>query len=72
MAPEDYTELARHLPPPEPGPLPIDPEAVLQWATDEYLPYRIWQAALEQPDEAAMTIVRHHALAFGSWLLANY
>jgi len=72
MAPEDYTELARYLPPAEPGLLPTDPEAVLQWATDEYLPYRLWQAALEQPDEAAIAVVRHHALAFGSWLLANY
>lgn len=72
MPAEDYAELARHLPPPEPSALPTDPEAVLQWTTDEYLPYRLWQAALEQPDEAAAATVRHHALAFGSWLLATY
>lgn len=72
MTPEDYNQLARRLPPPAPGPLPTEPEAVLHWATDEYLPYRQWQASLDQPDEAATATVRHHALAFGQWLLATY
>ncbi|UOG74346.1 hypothetical protein MTX78_19785 [Hymenobacter tibetensis] len=72
MAPEDYARLVRYLPPPEPGPLPDEPEAVLRWTTDEYLPYRLWQATLDQPDEAAIATVRHHALAFGAWLLTTY
>jgi hypothetical protein len=72
MDAEDYAKLARRIPPPEPGPLPTEPEAVLRWVTDSYLPYRIWQSELEPPDEAAMITVRRHALAFGSWLLATY
>jgi hypothetical protein len=72
MAPDEYTQLARRLPPAEPGQLPQEPEAVLRWTVDEYLPYRTWQANQEQPDEATTAIVRRHALAFGEWLLVTY
>ncbi|QDA59996.1 hypothetical protein [Hymenobacter jejuensis] len=72
MPPDEYAELASRLPPPEPGPLPQEPEAVLRWTTEEYLPYRTWQAKQEKPDAAITATVRRHALAFGEWLLATY
>jgi len=67
----EYRRLQLLLPPPEPASLPVEPEAVLRWVTDEYLPFRAWQA--QQPDRPeALTTARTHALAFGDWLLANY
>jgi hypothetical protein len=72
MDPSAYNELALRLPPVEPGPLPQEPEAVLRWTIDEYLPYRTWQANQEQTEESTTAIVRRHALAFGEWLMATY
>ncbi|MEZ0483185.1 hypothetical protein [Fibrella aquatica] len=67
----EYRRLQLLLPPPDPTSLPTDPEAVLRWVTDEYLPFRAWQT--QQPDRPeALVTVRAHALAFGDWLLANY
>ncbi|TGE25202.1 hypothetical protein E5K00_08400 [Hymenobacter aquaticus] len=67
----EYTRLQKLLPPPEPTALPTEPEAVLRWVTDEYLPYRAWQAEQEHNPQAAAT-ARTHALAFGEWLLGTY
>ncbi|SDY29856.1 hypothetical protein [Hymenobacter psychrophilus] len=67
----EYARLHKQLPPPEPSTLPTEPDAVLRWVTDEYLPYRTWQA--EQPNNpSASLIARTHAVAFGEWLLATY
>ena len=67
----EYRRLQLLLPPPEPTPIPAEPEAVLRWVTDEYLPFRAWQAQQTGQPEA-LTTARTHALAFGDWLLTNY
>jgi len=67
----EYNRLYKQLPPPEPSALPQEPEAVLRWVTDEYLPYRAWQSEQENNSSAAAT-ARKHALEFGEWLLATY
>ncbi|QJX47823.1 hypothetical protein HMJ29_13070 [Hymenobacter taeanensis] len=67
----EYACLHKQLPPPEPGTLPTEPEAMLRWVTDEYLPYRAWQAEQPHNPQAAAT-ARTHALAFGEWLLESY
>ena len=70
LSPSELLELRKRLAPPSPTPLPDQPEEVLRWFADSYLPYRLWQSANavveagEQVDEAAQ--------GFARWYLDRY
>lgn len=62
--------LRRRLPPTRPGPLPVEPQAVLRWFVEGYLPYRMWQA--ENQITEAEAAVGEAARAFSQWYLDRY
>jgi len=62
--------LEERVPPSEPGPLPDDEQAVLDWFRVEYLPYRRWQA--RHGDEQSREKVCLHGRAFARWYLTHY
>ena len=43
-------ELRKRLAPPSPVSLPDQPEELLRWFADSYLPYRLWQSAYAEYD----------------------
>lgn len=69
---ESRRQLERLLPPPEPVPLDKQQhvEAILRWATEQYLPYRRW--ALRYGDDAQREKSEQFARAFMEWLLEFY
>jgi len=62
-------QLRSCCPPAEPGDLPDGAEAILQWFTDEYLPYRLWESQHREKPTGRMAEL---AQAFEQWLLAFY
>lgn len=62
--------LEKHVPPPDPKPLPEGEEAVLDWFQSEYLPYRLWQ--VRYGDKQISQKVIHHAQSFATWYLKRY
>lgn len=67
---QTFIALEECLPPPEPAPLPQEPDQVLIWFQNEYLPYRRWQAYWG--DERAQKCVVEHAHNFAHWYLSHY
>lgn len=69
---ESRSQVERLLPPPEP--IPLDKhqhvEAILRWATEQYLPYRRW--ATRYGDDAQREKSEQFARAFIEWLLDFY
>ena len=67
------TELDRLrplVPAPVPPPMPSAPAEVVHWVIDHYLPYRRWQALVQ--DAEATTQIEAAARAFGNWFLNHY
>jgi hypothetical protein len=58
------------VPAPAPSILPDDPAGVLQWVTEQYLPYRRWQALAHDATAGAKVDVA--ARSFGNWFLNHY
>ena len=65
-------QLLTLVPPAAPALLPLDapPLVAMRWATEEYLPFRRWQA-LNEPN-ASKDLVESAADSFVNWLLAVY
>ncbi|WP_219156487.1 hypothetical protein [Hymenobacter profundi] len=63
--------LRRLVPPPVPVAPPTEPAAALQWAIQEYLPYRRWQAN-QAANPAATAQVQQLAQTFSDWFLSAY
>lgn len=70
LSPQALASLEKHLPPPDPMPLPQGEEAVLNWFQSEYLPYRLWQARYN--DKQAAKRVINLAQTFTDWYLRHY
>ena len=68
VAADEIAELAAWVPPPVPATLPAEPDAVLRWVTEQYLPYRAWQVL--HGDAGAADVSRAHAQAFAAWVCA--
>lgn len=64
------TALEERVPPSEPGPLPDDEQAVLDWFQVEYLPYRRWQA--RHGDDQSREKVCLRGQTFARWYLTRY
>ncbi|NJK99758.1 MAG: protein kinase [Spirulinaceae cyanobacterium SM2_1_0] len=73
LSPDQKRDLQRHQAPPQPAPLSpdADPDTALAWATQQYLPYRRWEIAVQQ---APMDERQSDRLAesFADWLFQNY
>lgn len=71
ITPSLATAIRHLIPPPLPPALPQTPAAVLNWATQYYLPYRRWQASQPSNTTAA---AQAHTLAqqFSDWFLTTY
>lgn len=67
---QNLAALEKHIPPPEPSPLPEKEEDVLHWFEREYYPYRRWQ--VQYGDKAAIDTAIRHAQTFARWLLERY
>ncbi|MCC6188628.1 MAG: hypothetical protein IT318_06310 [Anaerolineales bacterium] len=67
---DDHEQLRRLLAPGAPGRMPAEPEAVLQWFREQYLPYREWQRSNGSDDSRAMVL--QAARAFAEWYLTEY
>ncbi|MCZ7554724.1 MAG: hypothetical protein M5U05_19475 [Anaerolineales bacterium] len=65
-----WRQLRRLLPPPEPSPVPNTPQDVLEWFTQQYLPFREWQELTN--DQQALHHVLVLAQCFAEWYLAFY
>ncbi|KAA5548345.1 hypothetical protein [Adhaeribacter rhizoryzae] len=65
------TTLRKLVPPPVPPYPPTEPSSVLQWVTQYYLPYRLWQASHNSNLEAKDK-VQKLAEAFSDWFLETY
>lgn len=63
--------LRKLVPPPVPSAPPTEPAAALQWATQQYLPYRRWQASQKDNSEAAAQ-VQQLAQTFSDWFISAY
>lgn len=63
-------QLRDILPPVPPESPPLDPEALALWFTEQYLPYREWQAERNGPEPEA--IVASVAADFARWYLDFY
>ena len=65
-------QLERLVPPPEPSPLNAQqsPEAILRWATEQYLPYRRW--AMQYGNDEQRETTEQLAQRFIRWLLEFY
>ena len=66
-------KLLTHLPPPEPGPMPTDPIAVLKWFQNAYFPYRSWHHFINHDrDEEAKARILELGRQFAQWYLPTY
>ncbi|WP_192822482.1 hypothetical protein [Rufibacter sp. LB8] len=63
--------LRQLVPPPVPPPVPSEPSGALQWVTQQYLPYRLWQASQKNNDKARAEVQRLSE-AFSDWFLETY
>lgn len=66
----EIADLTRLKPPVTPSPLPEDLSKVLHWFTNEYLPYRHWQAESGDPTAAAQ--IAQITIDYAHWLLRIY
>jgi serine/threonine protein kinase len=66
-------ELRDREPPPQPQSLALDasPKQALTWATEQYLPFRRWEIAIQQPP-AEQKISERLADSFVQWMLKHY
>lgn len=69
--PSLVTTLRQLVPPPLPPAPPTEPAAALQWVTQHYLPYRLWQAR-HGLDPSAGSEVQRLSEAFSDWFLETY
>lgn len=66
----DIDRLQALSPPRAPSPMPAKTDAILRWVTNEYLPFRRWQA--EHGDDEAGKSVYQTAQGFARWYLGWY
>ena len=66
----ELQELRRRLAPPSPAHLPDQPDEILRWFAESYLPYRLWQSANVVVD--AKEHVEEAAQDFARWYLDHY
>lgn len=70
---QELRELDNLQPPPQPTPLDLEASAkdAMQWVTDQYLPFRRWDIAINA-SEAQPSMSDRLADSFVSWLLKHY
>ena len=73
LSPQQNRDLQDRQAPPLPAPLgpEADPETALAWATQQYLPYRRWEIAVQQAPIGERQS-DHLAESFADWLLQHY
>lgn len=67
---EEQNRLLQLMPPPMPGNLPEEAEAVLAWFRSQYLPARQWQSVFGS--EADRLMINQTAEQFAMWYLSQY
>lgn len=67
---KQISKLRTVLPPAIPSELPNDPDAVIEWYLQEYLPYREWQSS--SPSEEGKRAINQSARQFELWYLETY
>ncbi len=70
---QELQDLDSLQPPSKPTPLSLEASAkdAMQWVTDQYLPFRRWDAAIN-PSETRPRVSDRLADSFVSWLLKHY
>lgn len=67
---EQWQQLRRLVPPPEPAACPDSPGEVLTWFKDKYLPFREWEQY--SSDQSAHGLALELAQQFAEWYLEFY
>lgn len=70
LTPTDMDELRRLRPPADPGYPPADISAIVTWYREQYLPWREWTVAAQDP--GALDRAREIGRQFGLWYLSAY